>query len=119
MPSTREIRSRIRSVENTAKITKAMEMVAASKMKRAQDRVLAARPYAEKMAEILSHLASQPTEDYVVHPLLQKRDGDRISVVHITPDRGLCGGLNANVNRSNQQLHPWLRRRFRVPGHRR
>ena len=100
MPSTREIRRRIRSVENTAKITKAMEMVAASKMKRAQDRVLAARPYAEKMAEVLSHLASQPSEDDVVHPLLQKRDGDRISVVHITPDRGLCGGLNANVNRS-------------------
>jgi len=100
MPGIREIRRRIRSVRNTAKITKAMEMVAASKMRRAQERVLAARPYAEKMVEVLSHLASQPMEEEALHPLLQVREVRKIEIVHITPDRGLCGGLNSNVNRS-------------------
>jgi F-type H+-transporting ATPase subunit gamma len=95
----RVIRRRIKSIQNTAKITKAMEMIAASKMRQAQNRVLAGRPYAEKMREVVAHLSiqSQPGEE--LHPLLQKRDVKRIAVVHVTADRGLCGGLNANVNR--------------------
>ena len=104
MPNTREIRRRIKSVQSTAKITKAMEMVAASKMRRAQERVLAARPYAEKMAEILAHLASQPLEEDTPHPLLRRRETERIEIVHVTPDRGLCGGLNANINRSTSSF---------------
>ena len=104
MPNIRIIKRRIRSVESTAKITKAMEMVAASKMRRAQERVLAARPYAEKMVEMLSHLASQTLDPDSIHPLLQKRETSRIEIVHITPDRGLCGGLNANINRSTSSF---------------
>ncbi len=95
----RVIRRRIKSIQNTAKITKAMEMIAASKMRQAQGRVLAGRPYAEKMREVVAHLAlqSQPSEE--LHPLLQRRELQRICIIHITADRGLCGGLNANVNR--------------------
>lgn len=100
MANIRQIKRRIRSVENTAKITRAMEMVAASKMRRAQDRVRAARPYAEKMVEMLSHLASQSQEGEDTHPLLEKREVNRTEIVHITPDRGLCGGLVVNVNRA-------------------
>lgn len=95
----RVIRRRIRSIQSTAKITKAMEMIAASKMKQAQNRVLTGRPYAEKMLEVVAHLAAQTQTGEEVHPLLQRRDAKRIAVIHITADRGLCGGLNANVNR--------------------
>ncbi|MGB3130008.1 MAG: ATP synthase F1 subunit gamma [Dehalococcoidia bacterium] len=95
----RVIRRRIRSIQSTAKITKAMEMIAASKMKQAQNRVLTGRPYAEKMREVVAHLAAQTQAGEEVHPLLQRRDAKRIAVIHITADRGLCGGLNANVNR--------------------
>ncbi len=104
MPNIRVIKRRIRSVQNTAKITKAMEMVAASKMRRAQERVLAARPYAEKMVEMLSHLASQVQDPDAVHPLLQKREAQRTEIVHITPDRGLCGGLVSNINRATSSF---------------
>ena len=96
----RVIRRRIRSIQNTAKITKAMEMIAASKMKQAQNRVLAGRPYAEKMREVVGHLSDQSQPGEELHPLLQRREVRRIGVIHITPDRGLCGGLNANVNRA-------------------
>lgn len=99
MPTLRQIRRRIRSVTNTAKITKAMEMIAASRMRRAQLRVLAARPYAEKMREVLAHLASLRPEEAPVHPLLERRPVARMAIIHITADRGLCGGLNANMNR--------------------
>jgi F-type H+-transporting ATPase subunit gamma len=95
----RLIRRRIRSIKSTAKITKAMEMIAASKMRQAQLRVLAARPYAEKMREVLADLSAQPKTQDEIHPLLQHREVKHISVIHITSDRGLCGGLNANVNR--------------------
>lgn len=95
----RVIRRRIRSIQSTAKITKAMEMIAASKMRQAQNRVLTGRPYAEKMREVVAHLAAQTQAGEEVHPLLQRRDAKRIAVIHITADRGLCGGLNANVNR--------------------
>ena len=99
MPTIREIRRRIRSVQSTAKVTRAMEMVAASKMRRAQERTIAARPYADKMAQVLADLAAQRRDGDEVHPLLIQRPVDRIAVVHIAADRGLCGGLNANVNR--------------------
>ncbi len=95
----RLIRRRIRTIKSTAKITKAMEMIAASKMRQAQLRVLAARPYAEKMREVLADLSAQPRGQDEIHPLLQQREVKRIAVIHITSDRGLCGGLNANINR--------------------
>lgn len=98
MANIRLIRRRTRSVQNTAKITKAMEMVATSKMKRAQDRVIAGRPYAEKMWQVIANLASHP--EGTAHPLMQKREINRIAIIHITTDRGLCGGLNTNVNRN-------------------
>ncbi len=100
MPTIREIRRRIRSVQSTAKVTRAMEMVAASKMRRAQEHTIAARPYADKMQQVLADLAAQRRSGEEIHPLLQKRPVNRIALIHITPDRGLCGGLVASVNRS-------------------
>ena len=100
----RTIRRRIRSVQNTAKITKAMQMIAASKMRRAQQLSIAGRPYSEKMRTVLADLATQAGEDEQSHPLLQKRDVQRIQIVHITPDRGLCGGLPSNLNRAAGQF---------------
>jgi len=99
MANIRLIQRRIRSIKNTAKITKAMEMIATSKMKRAQDRVISGRPYAEKMRQVLADLAATQPEG-TVHPLMQRRDINRIAIIHVTADRGLCGGLNANVNRN-------------------
>jgi F-type H+-transporting ATPase subunit gamma len=100
MPTIREIRRRIRSVQSTAKVTRAMEMVAASKMRRAQEHTIAARPYADKMQQVLADLAAQRRSSEEIHPLLQKRQVNRIALIHITPDRGLCGGLVTGVNRS-------------------
>ena len=99
MATIRQIRRRIRSIQNTAKITKAMEMVAASRMRRAQERDLAGRPYAELMRQVLADLAAQRQVGVEVHSLLLKRPAKHIALVHITPDRGLCGGLHASVNR--------------------
>ncbi|MDP2726799.1 MAG: ATP synthase F1 subunit gamma [Dehalococcoidia bacterium] len=95
----RLIRRRIKSVSNTARITKAMEMVASSKMRKAQQRVLASRPFAVKMNELLGHLAAQVSSGEPLHPLLEHRTPQRIAVVLVTGDRGLCGSLNANMNR--------------------
>ena len=102
----RAIRDRIRSVENTAKVTRAMELVAASKMRRAQERALAARPYAERMRAVLSHLSgtagsAAPDE---LPPLLQEREVVHFAFLHITADRGLAGGLNSNMNRAGAAL---------------
>ena len=99
MANIRTIRRRIRGVQNIAKITRAMEMIAASKMKRAQERGLAGRPYAEKIRQVIADLAALPETGGVLHPLLQRRPVANIVIVHITPDRGLCGGLNTNLNR--------------------
>ena len=101
MATIREIRQRIRSIKSTAKITRAMEMVAASKMKRAQERDIAGRPYADLMRQVLADLTAQRQAGEEVHPLLKERPVNRIALVHITPDRGLCGGLNASVNRKS------------------
>src|SRR4030042_2076546 len=99
MANIRSIRRRIRGIQNIAKITRAMEMIATSKMRRAQEAGLAGRPYAEKIHQVLADLAALPKEGRPVHPLLQQRPVKKIAIVHITSDRGLCGGLNANVNR--------------------
>ncbi|HLB11662.1 MAG TPA: F0F1 ATP synthase subunit gamma, partial [Dehalococcoidia bacterium] len=99
MSTIRLIRRRIKSIGNTARITKAMEMVASSKMRRAQQSVLASRPFAVKMNELLGHLAAQLPQGEPLHPLLEHRSPQRIGIVHITADRGLCGSLNANMNR--------------------
>jgi F-type H+-transporting ATPase subunit gamma len=98
MPGTKEIRVKIRSVQNTRKITKAMQMVAASKMRKAQERMRAARPYAEKIRNVAAHI-SHANPEYR-HPFLMERDTvKRIGIIVITTDKGLCGGLNTNVLR--------------------
>ena len=105
MASVRQIRRRIRSVENTAKITKAMSMIAASKMRRTQDAALQGRPYSELMQTMLAHLAAQTRDDEDRHPLLvDRRPRRNIALITITPDRGLTGGLNANINRAAGQF---------------
>ena len=98
MAGSREIRNKIKSVQNTRKITKAMEMVAASKMRKAQDRMRHARPYADKLRNIAAHLANANPE--YRHPFLVKRDGFKaVGVILVTTDKGLCGGLNTNILR--------------------
>jgi len=98
MPGTREIRNKIRSVQNTRKITKAMEMVAASKMRKAQERMRATRPYAEKIRGIAANI-SHANPEYK-HPFLINRDSVKgIGVIVVTTDKGLCGGLNTNILR--------------------
>ena len=102
MPSTREIRRRIRSVENTAKITNAVQLVAASKMRRAQLRAEAARPYAESMRGLLANLATaggDGEDTGPLHPLLERREVRETAIILITPDRGLAGGLISNLQR--------------------
>ena len=99
MATLREIRRRIRSVRNIAKVTRAMEMVAAAKMRRAQSQVLSMRPYAEKAREILAHLAAQRGVGEDAHPLFASRPVNRIGVVLITSNKGLCGGYNHNLIR--------------------
>ena len=98
MISLRVLRRRIRSIQNTAKITKAMEMVATAKMRRAQEQAIRGRPYAEKISEVIADLAVEPQTGQG-SPLLEKRPVQRICIIHFTSDRGLCGGLNANMNR--------------------
>jgi len=95
MSGAKEIRSKIKSIKNTQKITKAMEMVAASKMRKAQDRMRASRPYAEKMRNVICHLAHAHAE--IKHPFMIEREIKRVGYIVITSDRGLCGGLNVNL----------------------
>ncbi len=97
MPSLQGLRRKIGSIKNTQKITKAMKMVAAAKLKRAQDRILAARPYAKKMAVVLGSLAGRANR--AAHPLLRKPSGNRIELLVVTSDRGLCGAFNTNILR--------------------
>ena len=95
MPGTKEIRNKISSVKSTQKITKAMEMVAASKMRRAQDRMRLSRPYAEKIRNVIGHL-KKANPDYK-HPYLVEREAQSIGIIVVSSDRGLCGALNTNV----------------------
>lgn len=98
MASGKEIRTKIKSVENTRKITKAMEMVAASKMRKAQDRMKQSRPYGEKIRRVAAHLSHALTE--YNHPFLVKRENVKtVGIIVVTSDKGLCGGLNSNVLR--------------------
>jgi F-type H+-transporting ATPase subunit gamma len=98
MATLKEIRGRISSVRNIAQITRAMEMVAASRMKRAQEAILAARPYSDQLRDVLGRLAAVVTEE--VDPLLSRRPVQRIGLIVVTTDRGLAGSLNANAVRS-------------------
>jgi F-type H+-transporting ATPase subunit gamma len=108
MASTREIRRRIRSVKNIAKVTKAMETVAASKMRKAQQQVLATRPYAEKSWEVLTYLARLRSSAAAEQPLLQERPEKKIGLLLITGDRGLAGAYNANILRKAAvQITEW------------
>ena len=105
MAKMREIKRRIRSVENTRQITKTMEMVATAKIKRAQERIEAARPYAFKMMEVLGHVARDA--EAVLHPLLTVHEPTLHTVIlALTSDRGLCGAFNANVIRATETILP-------------
>ena len=97
MPSTRDIRRRIKSVKNTAQITKAMQMVASAKMRKAQQAALAGRPYAALLNKVLAH-ATAGAGDFT-HELLEKREGKKRAVILISSDKGLCGALNTNLLR--------------------
>jgi F-type H+-transporting ATPase subunit gamma len=109
MPGTKEIRSKIASVKSTQKITKAMQMVATSKMRRAQERMKLARPYAKRMLEVIGHL-TEANPDYR-HPFLITREPRAVGIIVISSDRGLAGGLNANVFKQTLTLiREWQRR---------
>jgi F-type H+-transporting ATPase subunit gamma len=114
MAGSKEIRNKIKSVQSTRKITKAMEMVAASKMKKAQDRMRASRPYVQRALQIAMHVAHANTE--YKHPFLNRRDVvKRVGVIIVTTDKGLCGGLNTNILRMLLQQHKeWLARGLEV-----
>ena len=100
MANIRVIKRRIRGIRSTAKITRAMEMIAASRMRRAQERGLAGRPYSDKIRQVIADLAALTEAGREPHPLLQRRPINKIALVHITPDRGLCGGLVSGLNRA-------------------
>jgi F-type H+-transporting ATPase subunit gamma len=102
MASLKDIKKRIGTVKNTQQITKAMKMVSAAKLRRAQEAVVAARPYADKMADVLSSLALR--EDADSHPLLAERGKGKALIVLITGDRGLCGGFNANISKAAERF---------------
>ena len=103
MPNLLDIRRRIKSVKNTQQITKAMKMVSAAKLKRAQDRVVTARPFANKMMEVLGELAKRTDENFH-HPLLDLRGDQRYLLVLVTADKGLCGAFNTNLTKAAQQF---------------
>lgn len=106
MSSAKEVRNKIKSIRNTQKITKAMEMVAASKMRRAQERIRRARPYSEKVREVCAHLAASHSE--YRHPFLLRREVANGGLLVVTSDKGLCGGLNTNALRLTlAQLNNW------------
>lgn len=105
MPSTRDIRRRIRSVKSTAQITKAMQMVASSKMKKAQDAALAGRPYATLMNSVLGEVLEHSSGDFS-HPLMEKRTVQKRAVVVVSTDKGLCGALNSNLARELIKFDP-------------
>lgn len=95
MPNTKEIRTKIQSIKNTQKTTRAMEMVAASKMRKAQERMAKSRPYAQKIREVIRHIAHSHSQHK--HPYLEQREVKRVGYIIVSTDRGLCGGLNVNL----------------------
>jgi F-type H+-transporting ATPase subunit gamma len=104
MPSLKKIRTRIASVKNTQKITRAMKLVAAARLRRAQDNILALRPYALRLQEVIAEVAARA--ELRAHPLLARRKVRRAGLIVLTSDRGLCGGFNANINRRAER---WIR----------
>jgi len=102
MPNILDIRRRIRSVKNTQQITKAMKMVSAAKLRRVQERVMSARPYAQKILSVLNSLVTR--SEGQTHPLLEDRGGERIQLVVITADKGLCGAFNSNIIKAAQSF---------------
>ena len=104
MASLRDIRKRIRSVKNTKQITKAMKMVAAAKLRKAQDAIIAARPYAQTLDQIIGELVSRSGDESLAHPLLTQRPARRVELVVLTSDRGLAGGFNSNVIRRTSRF---------------
>ena len=102
MPSLKDIKKRIGTVKNTRQITAAMKMVSAAKLRRAQDAVVAARPYADKLQEVLSNLAQRDSSDD--HPLMAERGKGKALVVLVTADRGLCGGFNTNISKTAEKF---------------
>jgi F-type H+-transporting ATPase subunit gamma len=104
MATLRDIQRRIRSVQSTQKITRAMKLVAAAKLRRAQERILSARPYATKMAELLGNLVTGQGSDGAAHPLLEQREGPRRQVVIISADKGLAGAFNSNILRRSLEF---------------
>lgn len=105
MASAREIRRRIKSVRNTGKITKAMELVSASKMRRAQRNVLATRPYTDRLYDVMGELTMRSTGGSANHPLLQAHPSvTNVALIVVTPDRGLCGALNSNIFRATARF---------------
>src|SRR3569833_4604885 len=109
----KEIRTKIKSIKNTQKITRAMEMVAASKMRKAQERMRASRPYAERIRTIVGHLALAHPE--YKHPFMIERDAKRIGIIIISTDRGQCGGLNTKVFKTAEMaLREWRNKNAEV-----
>ena len=102
MPNLRDVKQRIRSVKNTEQMTKAMKLVSASKLRKAQGAIQTARPYAHKMRDVMNHLVARCNKD--LHPLLDNRTGNRVLLVVITADRGLCGAFNSNIVKMTQEL---------------
>jgi F-type H+-transporting ATPase subunit gamma len=104
MATLRDIQRRIRSVQSTQKITRAMKLVAAAKLRRAQERIISSRPYATKMAELLGNLVSGEGSEGAAHPLLEQREGPRRQIVIITADKGLAGAFNSNIIRRSLEF---------------
>ena len=102
MPNLRDVKQRIRSVKNTEQMTKAMKLISASKLRKAQAAIQTARPYAHKMRDVMNHLVARCNKD--LHPLLDNRTGNRVLLVVITADRGLCGAFNSNIVKMTQKL---------------
>ncbi|MBV8802966.1 MAG: F0F1 ATP synthase subunit gamma [Gammaproteobacteria bacterium] len=113
MAVAKEIRTKIRSIKNTQKITRAMEMVAASKMRKAQDRMQRAKPYAKKILQVIGHLAKGHAE--YKHAFLQEREIKKVGYIVVTTDRGLCGGLNTNLLKTTlRDLKEWKEKQVEV-----
>ena len=102
MPNLRDVKQRIRSVKSTEQMTKAMKLVSASKLRKAQVAIQTARPYAHQMRDVMNHLVARCNND--LHPLLDNRTGNRVMLVVITADRGLCGGFNSGIIKMTQSL---------------
>ncbi len=102
MANLRDVKQRIKSVKSTQQITKAMKLVAASKLRKAQEAILRARPYAVKLMDVMNHLAARCNHD--IHPLLENREGNKILLLVVTADRGLCGAFNTNIVKMANQI---------------